>query len=150
MMNFKEFQNYIKDNIKEYLPGSYENADISFNEQIRNNDIHLTGITIRRGNEMTAPNIYLNDFFEAYQNGKDLDDIVGDLADKRIEMEIPFSGKDLMGKLSDYEKAKKNLEIRLCDKEENIGKLKQQVLGTWRFCSYLSYCNRRTEGEKPV
>ena len=41
MMNFKEFQNYIKDNIKEYLPGSYENADISFNEQIRNNDIHL-------------------------------------------------------------------------------------------------------------
>lgn len=127
MMNFKEFQNYIKDNIKEYLPGSYENADISFNEQIRNNDIHLTGITIRRGNEMTAPNIYLNDFFEAYQNGKDLDEIVGDLADKRIEMEIPFSGKDLMGKLSDYEKAKKNLEIRLCDKEENIGKLKQQV-----------------------
>ena len=105
MMNFKEFQNYIKDNIKEYLPGSYENADISFNEQIRNNDIHLTGITIRRGNEMTAPNIYLNDFFEAYQNGKDLDEIVGDLADKRIEMEIPFSGKDLMGKLSDYEKA---------------------------------------------
>ena len=32
-----------------------------------------------------------------------------------------------MGKLSDYEKAKKNLEIKLCDKEENIEKLKQQV-----------------------
>lgn len=127
MMNFKEFQNYIKDNIKEYLPGSYGNADISFNEQIKNNDIHLTGITIRRENEMTAPNIYLNDFFEAYQRGKDLDEIVGDVADKRIEMEIPFSGKDLMGKLSDYEKAKKNLEIKLCDKEENIEKLKQQV-----------------------
>ena len=63
MMNFKEFQNYIRDNIKEYLPGSYENADISFSEQIRNNDIHLTGITIRRENERAAPNIYLNGFF---------------------------------------------------------------------------------------
>ena len=127
MMNFKEFQNYIKDNIKEYLPGSYENADISFNEQIRNNDIHLTGITIRRENERAVPNIYLNGFFDAYQNGKNLDEIVGDLADRRIELEMPFSGKELMSKLSDYEKAKKNMEIRLCDKEENIGKLKQQV-----------------------
>lgn len=70
MMNFKEFQNYIKDNIKEYLPGSYENAHISFNEQIKNNDIHLTGITIRRENEMTAPNIYLNDFFEWLTEGE--------------------------------------------------------------------------------
>ena len=47
MMNRKEFYEYVKDNVKEYLPESYKDAEIKLQEVEKNNGLKLTGITIQ-------------------------------------------------------------------------------------------------------
>lgn len=49
MMNRKEFYEYVKDNVKEYLPESYKDAEIKLQEVEKNNGLKLTGITIPMG-----------------------------------------------------------------------------------------------------
>lgn len=49
MMNRKEFYEYVKNNVKEYLPESYKDAEIKLQEVEKNNGLKLTGITIPNG-----------------------------------------------------------------------------------------------------
>ena len=51
MMNRKEFYEYVKDNVKEYLPESYKDAEIKLQEVEKNNGLKLTGITIPNGDQ---------------------------------------------------------------------------------------------------
>ena len=37
MMNRKEFYEYVKDNVKEYLPESYKDAEITLQHRIKQN-----------------------------------------------------------------------------------------------------------------
>ncbi len=127
MMNRKEFQQYLQETIKDYLPESYADAKITFNEVVKNNDTHLTGISIAKPGEHVVPNIYIENFWNDYQNGKDIDEIVGDIADMRIEYDAPNIGPDVAQQLMNYDAVKGNLQIRLCDTQENQDRLANLV-----------------------
>ena len=127
MLNFKEFQEYIKSNVKDYLPESYKDADIQFRDVVKNNDVHLTGVMIKRENETVTPNIYINELYEKYSSGMNLDEIVGDIADLRIEHDPPEEAQSISSIFTNYEIVKQRLEIHLCDMELNRDKLKNQV-----------------------
>lgn len=127
MLNFKEFQEYIKNNVKDYLPESYKDADIQFRDVVKNNDVHLTGVMIKRENETLTPNIYINELYEKYSSGMNLDEIVGDIADLRIEHDPPEEAQSISSIFTNYEMVKQRLEIHLCDMELNRDKLKNQV-----------------------
>lgn len=47
MMDFDEFKEKVKDNIKNYLPMQYEKANVSLQSVVKNNDVQLTGLMIR-------------------------------------------------------------------------------------------------------
>ena len=51
MMNRKEFYEYVKDNVKDYLPDSYQNGEIRIEEVAKNNGLRLTGISIPQGDQ---------------------------------------------------------------------------------------------------
>ncbi len=85
MMNRKEFYEYVKDNVKEYLPESYKDAEIKLQEVEKNNGLKLTGITIPNGDQRIVPTVYLDSLYQEYIHGKDVDSCVGDVADMRIE-----------------------------------------------------------------
>lgn len=127
MLNFKEFQEYIKSNVKDYLPESYKDADIQFTDVVKNNDVHLTGVLIKKENETLTPNIYIDELYEKYSKGTDLDEIVGDVADLRIEHDPPEEAQSIGSIFTNYEMVKQRLEIHLCDMELNMDKLKNQV-----------------------
>ena len=127
MLNFKEFQEYIKSNVKDYLPENYKDADIQFTDVVKNNDVHLTGVLIKRENETLTPNIYINELYEKYSRGMNLDEIVGDIADLRIEHDPPEEAQSIGSIFTNYEMVKQRLEIHLCDMELNRDKLKNQV-----------------------
>ena len=57
MMNRKEFYEYVKDNVKEYLPESYKDAEIKLQEVEKNNGLKLTGITIPNGDQRIVPTV---------------------------------------------------------------------------------------------
>ena len=42
MMNRKEFYEYVKDNVKEYLPESYKDAEIKLQEVVKNNGLKFS------------------------------------------------------------------------------------------------------------
>ena len=127
MLNFKEFQEYIKSNVKDYLPESYKDADIQFRDVVKINDVHLTGVLIKKENETLTPNIYINELYEKYSSGMNLDEIVGDIADLRIEHDPPEEAQSIGSIFTNYEMVKQRLEIHLCDMELNRDKLKNQV-----------------------
>ena len=84
MMNRKEFYEYVKDNVKEYLPESYKDAEITLQEVEKNNGLKLTGITIPNGDQRIVPRVYLDSFYLEYVIGKDVDSCVGDVVDTQL------------------------------------------------------------------
>ena len=65
-MNFNEFVNEVKDNIKLFLPKDYENAEVSTMECQKLNRAY-TGLMVRKEGEMLTPTINLNQLYEAYK-----------------------------------------------------------------------------------
>ena len=41
MMNRKEFYEYVKDNVKDYLPDSYQNGEIRIEEVAKNTEVDI-------------------------------------------------------------------------------------------------------------
>ena len=46
MMNYDEFKGSIQDQIKDFLPEKYEDADVKIREVLKNNDTILDGLTV--------------------------------------------------------------------------------------------------------
>ena len=129
MMNRKEFYEYVKDNVKEYLPESYRDAEIKLQEVEKNNGLKLTGITIPNGDQRIVPTVYLDSLYQEYINGKDVDSCVGDVADMRIEAQGKAEFFDMgVPDILDYEKMKDKLQMRICDKEWNTDRLADKVV----------------------
>lgn len=86
-MNYEEFKNEIVDRISDYLPEKYEQADIHFVQVAKNNDKILDGLNIFTEDTNIVPTIYVNDFFEQYENGREFNDILKELADIQLNNE---------------------------------------------------------------
>ena len=114
MMNRKEFYEYVKDNVKDYLPDSYQNGEIRIEEVAKNNGLRLTGISIPQGDQRAVPMVYLDSLYMEYVNGKNLDSCVGDVADMRIEVQDKAAFINMgLPDILDYEKMKDKLQVRI-------------------------------------
>lgn len=128
MMNRKEFYEYVKENVKAYLPKSYEEGEIKLQDVEKNNGLKLTGITIPNGDQRIVPTIYLDSLYQEYINGKEADSCVGDVADMRIEAQGKAEFLDMgVPDILDYEKMKDKLQVRICDKEWNTDRLEDKA-----------------------
>lgn len=121
MMNFEEFTKNVADNIKDYLPEKYEGAEVVLQDVTKNNDTVLTGILIRTDESNIAPNIYLESFFEQFENGKSFEDIMADIADNRVKNEIEQNFDVSM--ITDLEKVKDKVICKLINAEMNTSYL---------------------------
>ena len=104
-MNFNEFVNEVKDNIKLFLPRDYENAEVSTMECQKLNRAY-TGLMVRKEGEMLTPTINLNQLYEAYK------------AQPGVTMETVPIQVDLKAILN-YEDVKDKLFIRVSSAEAN-------------------------------
>lgn len=77
-MTYQEFLLQIKEQILNHIeePESY---DVSIRKVRKNNDVVLDGLSIIGREQTVSPTIYLNSYFEQYQNGRDLDSIVEEI-----------------------------------------------------------------------
>ena len=74
--SYEEFKQEVADRIKEFLPEKYENADVSIQTVVKNNDQKLDGLMVKLEDSNIAPNIYLNQFYEQHEDGRPMDDIL--------------------------------------------------------------------------
>lgn len=79
-LNYEEFKEYIKGNIKSKLPEQYQTAEVDVHPVTKNNGIVLDGLTIHEEKQAVSPTIYLNDVYSKYQETGDLDEIVENVA----------------------------------------------------------------------
>lgn len=100
--------------------------------QTAKNNVLLTGIAICQEGSTTTPVFYLEDAYQQYLQGKPMHQIAQELVAHYKELDIPvFAGEDI----TDYEKAKDRIRVRLVSKANNEGFYKkgpyrQQPLGT--------------------
>jgi DNA topoisomerase III len=80
-MQIQEFNQYVKDHIKEYLPPEYETARISVEEVTKSNDRKLSGLTVLREGENFSPTVYLEPFAEQVTQGHSLGDALREIAE---------------------------------------------------------------------
>ena len=131
MMNQKDFFDYVASHLPEYLPDNLSDVKISPQDTIKHNDQSLHGIMFSDGDASPiAPVLYLNNFYEAYQNGQYLEEVMNDIAKSTINtcnIGFPFSPTDTKTLISNYETAKEHLTIHLCDTSDNKERLKELV-----------------------
>ena len=117
-MKRKEFFDYVKANVKEYLPEAYAYADIRLHEVKIQNGRSLTAIVFPVAGSNVTPNIYLDSIYEEYIDGKNLDICVGDVADLWTEKMDPDLNINV-NEFLDYDHVKEKLQVRVCDAETN-------------------------------
>ena len=115
-MNFKDFVNEVKGNIKLFLPRDYENAEVSVMEYLKLNRAY-TGLVVRKEGEMIAPTINLNQLYEAYntQPGVTMETVCRKIADMVSVAPIQVDLKSILN----YEDVKDKLFIRVSSAEAN-------------------------------
>ena len=116
-MNYEEFKQEVTDRIKDFLPEKYVNAEVSIQTVVKNNDQKLDGLMIKQEDNNICPNIYLKDFYEQYENGRDMNDILSQIADVRTQHEME-QGFDV-SRLTDFDSVKDRITCRLVNAEQN-------------------------------
>ncbi|MBD5392950.1 MAG: hypothetical protein HDR71_01500 [Lachnospiraceae bacterium] len=89
----------------------------------KNNGIELTGIIVEEKNCNTSPTIYIDDFYDDYQKGASIDEIVeavyGMINKNRFTQSVDLSD------FTSYEKAAKQIAFKLINYEKNWELLKE-------------------------
>ena len=122
MKSYSEFMEYIKENVTDYLPEEFEKEEISIQQVVKNNDMVLDGLMIFSHGSHVSPAIYLNPLYEQYKEGKDLDEIVSNIADTYIENIEPVVNRGFQEKLEEignYETVKDYIFPKLVNLEKN-------------------------------
>lgn len=84
MMDLKEFAEYVRDNIEDYLIArDIERIDINHME--KTNGVMRTGLVVLCTGESVSPNVYLEGFHEQYEKGADMEDILQQISDAYTE-----------------------------------------------------------------
>lgn len=102
-MKYNEFTQTIADaftnNGAQYFP-SFGNITVALQEITKANDDHRIGLLITREGNKTVPTIYLENFWNMYQNGEDMEYILNQIADIRIKSDIPDIDPSIIADLS--------------------------------------------------
>ena len=116
-MTYEEFKDTIVSRIKDYLPSEYTDSEVKIHTVLKNNSTKLDGLTIRRSESSICPNIYLNQFFSDYEDGRDIEDILSDIARVRQMHDAPA---DLdVSAITDFSRVKDKIAAKLINTEQN-------------------------------
>ena len=72
-MNYKSFAEEIERKVREKIP---EDCTVEIRPVRKNNGVMLDAVMIRRPQELTCPNIYLNQIYESFREGMTMDQAV--------------------------------------------------------------------------
>lgn len=75
-MTYQQFQQDITERIRRLLT---DEATVSLQSISKNNDVKMDGLTITSGDCNISPTIYLNNFYESYEQGESLEDITAEI-----------------------------------------------------------------------
>lgn len=112
----REFANEIKGRLEDIFVG----ADIQVTEAVKNNDNLLIGLTFRNMGDNLSPQVYLNDIYESFLNGKKSIDEITILVQRVFNEQIdkPWISLDA-DSLKNWESLKDKVIVRLFGIDNN-------------------------------
>ena len=117
-MTYQEFREYVTGHIKDYLPDSYQDAEVWIRTKVEVNDRKTDMLLVRRQGENFAPVIYLEEIYQVMENQElDVPAMLRTVAEMRLEREkarVPD-----VRQLMDREEILKNARIRVINYEAN-------------------------------
>lgn len=126
-MTNQEFYKEVEQNIMAYMPEIFTDKEqVNVTEIVKNNDLKLHGLTIKKENEEMAPNVYLEDFYNDFQEGRPMNEIMQNIADMYMNAyssvdRNTIAKPDISLK---YEDVKEKLTVQVLDMKRNKEKLK--------------------------
>lgn len=126
MVSYNEFKELIKDNILDYLPEEYADANVSVRDIVKNNET-LSGLIVQKSGETVTPTIYLDSIYESYSSGNEnLTDIFERISSLRMEHDKPNLAAILentpfsrMDDITDFNKVENSIRASLVGVEQN-------------------------------
>ena len=84
-MQKESFVNYVSERLQDIT-----GCEVRVHEVPKNNGLVLTGLTIVRENRNAYPTIYLDNYYEDYQAGRDMESIVREIkrTDENIKLQM--------------------------------------------------------------
>lgn len=124
-MNKEEFYAMVEEKILEYLPEEYKDHTLRLDEVNKSGDVRLHGLSLIKGNNGTAPILYLEPFFEMHQMGWPAEELLQKIAEKYNEIvkNVPEINIPDMA----FESIKDNLRVRLVYNRTNYNYLAEHV-----------------------
>ena len=120
MMDFNMFQEVVKDNILHSLPAEYKEASVSVHAVPKVNRT-LHALTVMLPDRNKAPNIYLEEMYEHYQQNKDIQTTLAEVADAVVEATKEMSK---VNPVLDADKIQDNVVLCLVNSTQNEELLK--------------------------
>ncbi|MBR2779197.1 MAG: hypothetical protein IKD85_03395 [Firmicutes bacterium] len=138
IMSFDDFSDRAGKEIRDWLPDLYKDAEVEMQtvERLRG---AYTGMTVVPGEQMIAPIINLQEFYDLYLKDPDWEKVIRSMAD----MVTRFSRLPDMGWLSHYEQVKGSLFLKLCSIEGNEQLLED--MPHWRYADLALTMHIRTK-----
>lgn len=124
MLNFNEFQEYIKENLVTVLPNELQDAKIELSSTEKNNGLTLNSLIVSKADSNIAPNIYLNRYFQDYENGTDLEDVLANIGIVVCSnINAPDEFKDVAQTVMNFEAIKDKIVMAVINTERNQERL---------------------------
>lgn len=137
---YEEFKDYVMGSIKNYLPDRFEDAEVRLHQVLKNNDRMLDGLVVKLPDSNMAPTVYLNDFYKEYLDNEDISSTMMHIADifkRHGEVALDFD----ISMLSDYERIKDRLEVRVVNYDQNRTRLENIPHKSVEDLAFLYYVN---------
>jgi len=119
-MNRQEFFNRAMAEILEQLPKNMrKGVTLTMNSVLKCNDIELHGVSLKKGSEDISPNIYLDNYYERFENGEPMKDLMQEVTGIFTETERPEGMPQPKDIPLDYSSIKDKLTFRLLEMKRN-------------------------------
>lgn len=114
-MEFASFKTLVKEEVERRTGADYH---VRLNDVIKNNGVVLSGLTLMQDDSNISPTIYLNNYYEDYENGEaTLGMVINDVIDMYDRNKVNRNID--MRYLLDYESIKEQIVLKLINTEKN-------------------------------
>lgn len=119
-MKLEEFALEVQQEVEKRMGSEFE---VSLQDVHKNNHVIMQGLCVKKKGLNIAPTVYLESFFEAYQEGKEMEEILETLL-QIVREGVPTKSFDT-GFFQDFQKAKEKICYKLVNAEKNKELLEQ-------------------------
>lgn len=133
-----EYANFIETIRKRAVKTAGEDGKVFINKVVKNNGKEMDGLVILENGYSIAPTIYLNDYYENYRCGADIDDIMNEI------LTIYYRNRDAVcfntEMFNDFESVKGSIVYKLINFEKNKELLREVPHKRFLDLAVVCYC----------